>query len=111
MTGDTPFRLNRFMLESKWASFVGVTREANLVLRCCGPQLLGQEAAVLVVAVGTLHQGLLDAVPEGTVEILLDVSVTAVAKLGLAIHQKKLAFLRVMRRMAGNTTDVVCVVL
>jgi hypothetical protein len=49
------------MLEAERASFVGVAFETNLILRCRRPQLSSEETAMLVMAVGALHQSLIDA--------------------------------------------------
>src|SRR5579864_746433 len=90
VAGDAAFRLHRFVLESEWACLVSMALEANLVLGGGGTQLLGQEAAVLVMTIGALHQPLVDAMPEGTGKVLLDLGVAAVAKLRLLLDQQEL---------------------
>lgn len=51
MTGDASFGFHRSMFEDKGSGFVGMTGEANLILRGCGSQLPCQEAAMWIVTV------------------------------------------------------------
>ena len=74
-----------------WPRFVRVTREANQVLRCRGPQLTRLESAMLIVAVGALHQSFVHSMMEGPVELLLLVQVAAVAQTRLVCFQEELA--------------------
>src|SRR6516225_11397109 len=62
MADDASFRLDGRMLVNKGPGLVNVALEAHRVLRRRGPQLLGEEAAMLVMAVGAFHQALHDPV-------------------------------------------------
>lgn len=52
---DAAFRFHRRVFEDKGSCLIDMALEADCVLRRGGAQLCGQEAAVLVVAIGTLH--------------------------------------------------------
>ncbi len=69
VAGDAAFGLDRLVLERERTRLVGVALEADFILRRRRPQLLGQKSAVLVVAVGALHQSLVDAMPERRAKI------------------------------------------
>ena len=70
--------------------------ETDLVLSRSSPQLLRQESTMLVVTIRASHQSLLYAMAERTIEILFDICMASVAKLGLLVDQQELAFLRVV---------------
>src|SRR5579859_1572038 len=111
VAGLAAFRLHGCMLESKRPGLVGVTLEADLVLRRRGAQLLAQEAAMLVVAVGALHQALLDAMAERPGEILLGLGMATEAKLRLPLGQQVLRFPGMVSRVARDAAHAVDVVL
>src|SRR5579859_1148428 len=111
VAGLAAFRLHGCVLEGKRPGLVGVTLEADLVLRCRGAQLLAQEAAMLVVAVGALHQALLDAMAERPGEILLGLGMATEAKLRLPLGQQGLRFPGMVGRVARDAAHAVDVVL
>ena len=59
-----------------------------------------------VVAIGALDQAFVHAVVKGHAELRLLLKVTAIAKLRRRFYQQELRSLCMMRRMAGDTTDV-----
>ena len=101
------FDLHRLMLEYKWAALIGVTRVTDNVLRRRGSHLLGRDGAVRIVAVRALDQSLVHAMVERHLELRLLLQVARVTKLRLRLDQQELRLGRVVRRMAGNATDVV----
>jgi hypothetical protein len=88
--------LHRFVFIHEGSGFVGVTLEANQILRGRGSQLPGQESAMRVVAVGAPHEAFVDPVMEGPGKLLLLVEMAAVAKRGLACLEEELALFRMM---------------
>ena len=96
----TPFNFDRFVFKGVRSGFVRVAREANQILRPCSAQLARLETAVLIVAVRALHQSLVHAVMEGTVELLLLVQVACVAQIRLPSFQQKLALFGMVRVVA-----------
>jgi hypothetical protein len=91
--------------------FVGVALEADGILGRCCAQLFRQKSAVLVVTVATPDQPLIDAVAEGTLKVLLGFGVAGVAESGLLFDQQVLRLLGMVRRVAGDATHFVRVVL
>jgi len=87
MAGYAAFGFHGFVFKGERAGLVGMALEADLVLRRRAAQLLGQKAAVLVMAITATHQTLIDAMPERTLEILPRLGVAAVAKLRLLLHE------------------------
>ena len=87
MAGGAAFCFNRYVFKSKRASLFDVTLETHLILCGCRPQLLGEETAMLIVAVRTLNQALFHPMPEWPVKVLFDVGMAAVTQLGLLVHQ------------------------
>lgn len=103
--------LNGLVLKNKRPRLLGMALKADLVLGGGRAELFGEKAAVLVVAISTLHQSLLDTVPEWPVEVLLHIGVAAVAELRLLTNEQKLLLGCVMRRMTGNAAHVIGIVL
>ncbi len=99
--------LDRGVLVYIWPLLLGVALEADSV---AAGQILGlpqRSRAVRIVAVGTLHQPLFNAVVIGLGEVRLLAGVAAVAQLGLALHQQMLLLLRVVRRVAIEAAHLV----
>jgi hypothetical protein len=111
MAGLAPVNLHRLMLEYKRPLFVCVARETDRILRGRRPYLLGLHGAVRIVAVRALQQALVHAVVERHIEFGLLREVAGIAKLGLRLHQHEIRVFPVVRRMAGNATDLVSRVL
>ena len=87
MARPAAFRFDRHVFKSKRASLVDVTLETNLILCRRRPQLLGQETAMLIVAVGALNQALLYTMPKRPVKVLFDIGMAAVTQLGLLVYK------------------------
>ena len=111
MAGCAAFRFHWYVFKSKRASLFDVTLETNLVLRRGRPQLLGEETAVLVVAVRTLNQALFHTMPKWAVKVLFDIGMAAIAQLGLLSHQQELLLFGMMRRVAGDAAYIINIVL
>jgi hypothetical protein len=107
VAGLAAINFHRLMLEHKRSLLVCVAREADLILRRRGAHLLRPHRAVRIVAVRALHQALVHAVVERHVEFRLLRQVAGIAELGLGLHQHEIRVLPVVRRMAGNATDLV----
>ena len=100
------FHLHRLMLKYKWASLIGMTREANGVLRRRGSHLLCPDRSVRVVAVAALNQPLIHAMVKGHAELRLLLKMAGVTKLRLGFYQQEFPGLRMVRRMTGDATDI-----
>ncbi len=99
--------LYRRMLVHKWPLLVRVAGEANCILRGGSAQLLRLDGAVHVMAIATLNQALIHAMVEGHFEFGFFVEVAAVTKLRLGFYQEEFLRLRVVRRVAGDATNVI----
>jgi len=86
---------------------IRVAGEADLILRRGSSHLFGPHRAMRVVAVGALHQALVHAVVERHIELRLLRQMARIAKLGLGLHQQEIGVFTVVRRMAGDATDLV----
>jgi hypothetical protein len=107
MAGLASIGLHRLVLEYKRPLLVRVTLEANRILRRRSPHLLGTNRAVHVVAIAALHQPFIYPVMERHVELRLLLKMAGKAKLRLRFDEQKLRFFGVVRRMAGDATNVV----
>src|SRR5271163_1602135 len=107
VAGRTTFDLHRRMLEDEWPLLVGVASKANRILRRRSPHLLGTNCTVRIVAVRASHQALVDAMMEGHLELGFLLHMAGVTKFRLCLYQQKLFRLRVVRRVAGDATDIV----
>src|ERR1700687_3859590 len=104
---DAAFDFHALMLIDEGPRFVGVTLEADSILRRSGADLPAQKSPVGIVAVVALHHAFIHSVMERAVELLLHFLVAAIAEHGgLFLHQE-LAFLRVVGRVAVRATDSV----
>ena len=97
---------NGSMLVHKRALLVRVALEADGILRRGSPDLLGADRPVRVVAVAALDKALIHAVVEGHFELGSLLEVAGVANLGLRLHEQKVRIFPVVRRVAGDATDV-----
>jgi hypothetical protein len=84
VAGDAALDFDRFVFEHERSGLVGMAFEANGVFGRGGAQLPGEEAPVLVMAVRTPYEALIDAMMEGAVELLLLIEMAAVAQRRLA---------------------------
>lgn len=107
VAGLASINLYRLVFEHKRALLVCVAREADRILRGGRPHLLGLHRAMHVVAVAALDQTFIYAMVKRHVELGFLLEMAPEAKLGLWLHQQELRFLRVMRRVAGDATDIV----
>ena len=96
MTGDATFDLYGFMFVDERTSFVRVAFEAHSVLRRSRTDLPAQEASVWVVTVIALHQTLVYAVMERSIELLFGLQMTTVAEQRRPFLHQELAFLGVV---------------
>lgn len=95
------------MFEDERALLVGMALEADGVLRRGSADLFGACGAVHVVAIAALHEAFIHAMVEGHFELSFLLEMAGVAELGLGLYEQKLRFLRMVRRMAGDATDVI----
>jgi hypothetical protein len=107
MAGYATFRLNHGMLVYKRSGFIGMALEADGVLGGSGAQLARQEPSVWIVAIAALHEPFINTMMKSARELLLGFEMAAVAELGLLLLHQKLAFLRIMRRVAVRAANVV----
>lgn len=107
VAGRTAFRLDGYVLINERSALLGVTLEADLVLFRAGAQLVSDEAAVLVVAVGTLDQSLIHAVAVGTPELGAHLVVTLIAQRGRGCLQQVLLDFRGVNRVATGAANAV----
>ncbi len=75
------------MLEHEGSLLIHVTLETDGVLRRRRAQLLGQKAAMLIVAIRALNQFLVYSVVKRLIEVGPRLKVTRVAQTRLALHE------------------------
>jgi hypothetical protein len=97
VAGTASLHFDGGVLENEGTMLIDVTLEADAVLRGRHADLLGQFCAVGIVAIGALHQTLVDAMVKGHGELGLLLEVAGVAQLGLGFDQQELLGLRVVR--------------
>jgi hypothetical protein len=107
MTTGAAFGFDWQVLEYERPLLVPMALEADLILFGASSQLLGQEPAVLVVAVTALNQTLLDPVAEWPIEFGSYLGVALVAQLGLLFDEQRLLNLGFVGRMATDATHVI----
>jgi hypothetical protein len=95
------------VFEHKRSLLVRVALEANSVLRGRSPHLVRLHRAVHVVAIAALDQALVHSMMERHVELGFLLEMAPIAKLGLGFYEQKIRIFAVMRRMAGDATDVI----
>jgi hypothetical protein len=111
VAGLAPIDFDWLVLEDERSLLIGVTLEADGVLRGIRTHLLGLHRAVYVVAIAALDQAFVHSMMEGHVELSLLLEMASVAELGLRFLEQKLARLRMVRRVARGAADVVLGVL
>src|ERR1051325_6493437 len=77
------FCFDRRVLKGEGPGLVRVAGEAELVLRCCGPQLVRQKTAVWIVAVAAGNEPFVYFVVKWFGEVRLYILMAGEAKLGL----------------------------
>src|ERR1041385_1289758 len=100
MTCHAPFRFHRRMLEGEGPGLVRVASEAELVLRCCGPQLMRQKTAVRIVTVAAGHEPFVYFVMEWFREVGFHILMAGETELGLRDLQQLCLHLGCMDGMA-----------
>src|SRR5208282_924151 len=107
MAGLASFDLDGSMLVHKRPLLVRVALEANRILRRGSPHLFGSHCAVHVVAIAALHQPFIHPVMKWHIELRFLLEMARVAKLRLRLDEQELLLFGVVRRVAGNATDVI----
>src|SRR5271156_1934860 len=107
MAGLAPIDLYRLVFEYKRSLFVRVALEADRILCGGGSHLLGPHCAVGIVADSTLDEDFVHSMMEGHVAFSLLRAMARIANLGLRLQQQEIGVFAVVRRMAGNATDLV----
>src|ERR1700720_2652420 len=110
MAGDAALDPHGLMFKYERASLIRVAGKANRVLGSRGPQLTRQEAPVLVMTVGALHQAFVNAMMKRLAELRADVLVAPITKCRLTVYQKELRLFGMMRRMAVDASNVIAAV-
>ena len=80
MAGHAPLGLDRLVLEHKGSLLICMARVANRIPRCRRPQLLADEPAVGIVAIGALNKSFFHAMVERHIELRFDLLMAGVAK-------------------------------
>jgi|ERR1700722_2138477 len=107
VAGLAAVNLYGLVLEYKRPLLVRMACEADRILRGRGSHLLGPHCAVRIMAVSTLDEPFVHSMMERHVEFGLLRQVARITKLGLRLHQHEIGVFAVVRRMAGNATDLV----
>ena len=107
MAGLTSVDLHRLVFENKRPLLVRVALEADRILRGRSPHLVRLHRAVHVVAIAALDQPFVHAMMERHIELGFLLEMASIAKFGLGLNKHKIRFFAVMRRMAGDATDVI----
>ncbi len=95
------------VLKHKRSLLVDVALEADCVLRGGSPHLVRLHRAVYVVAIGALDQTLIHSMMKRHVELGFLLEMAPIAKFGLGLYEQEIRIFTVMRRMAGDATDVI----
>lgn len=88
VAGRASLDLDRFMLEHKGTLLVGMAGEANGVLSCRGPYLLGLDGSVRIMAIRALNQTLIHAMVKWHCELSLLLQMAGITEFGLRLHQQ-----------------------
>lgn len=105
------FGLDRRVLKSKRAGFIGVTVKAKLVLRSGRAQLSSEESAVRIVAAAAGYKPFIHLVVKRLGEIRPNIEMAGVAKLWLLRFQELGLYFRAVNGMAVNAADIILQVL
>ncbi len=111
VAGGAPLDLHRRVFEDEGALLVRVAVVAGEVVANGGGVLAVAEAAVLVVAVGALHEAFVHLVVEGLVELGPHLAVAGVAERGLLGGQQALPLVRAVDAVAVGAGHRVVAVL
>ena len=95
------------MLVYEWSALIDVAVIADLVLGDGRAQLVGPLGAVRVMAIGTLDQPLVYAMPKGHRELRPLLLMAPIAEFGLTLNEQELPRFRVVWRMARGAGDIV----
>ncbi len=101
------FDLHGSVLVDKWPLLVRVAFKADRILGGRSSDLFRSHRAVHVVAIATLDQPFIHPMVKRHVELSFLLEMAGVAKLRLGLNQQKLRLFCVVRRMAGDATDVI----
>lgn len=107
MASHATFRFYHQMLKGKGPSFVSMAIEAELVLRVGGAQLVRQESAMGIMAVGACNQSFIYAVMKGLGELRLNIKMAGIAKLRLRGPQQPRFDFGSVNRMAIDASDII----
>lgn len=107
MTGRATLDLYGLVFEHKRPLLIRVARKTNRVLCRGGSHLLGTDSAVRIVTIGALDQPLVDTMVKRHFKLRLLLQMARVTQFGLRFRQQKLFGCRVVRRVAGDATDIV----
>jgi len=110
VTGGATLNLHRFMLENERSLLVGVAGVADSVLGRRRPYLLGPDCAVHVMTIGALNQTFVHAMVKGHLKLGFLLQMAGIAKRGLLFYEKEVLRLRMVRRVAGDATNIVLTV-
>ena len=111
VAGDASLGLYWGMLPRKWACFIRMTGETDCVLRRGAPQLMSQEAAVRIVAIGARYQAFVYLVVERLGEIRFRFQMAAIAEGGQSCPQKLLLNPGMVDGVAINASNIILQVL
>lgn len=111
MARDAALDFHRRMLEGEWPCLIGMTVEAKLILRCGRTELLGQEAAMLVMTIAARQKPLVYPMVERPGEVGLHIKMASVAELRLRCFQEITFNCGLVNRMASGAADTVLQVL
>jgi hypothetical protein len=95
------------VLVYEWPALVGVAGIANLIFSHRSAQLMWPFSSMGVMAIGTLDEPFIHAMPEWHRELRFLLLMAGIAKRRLRLHQQELARLGVVRRMARRAGDIV----
>jgi len=101
-----PFGSHRLVLVNERSPLVGVAVVANLILSHRSAQLVRPLCAVRIMAIRTLHETFIHAVPEWHRELRTLLLMAAVAELRLGFDQQEFARRGVVGGMAGGARNI-----
>lgn len=107
VTGDAALGLHGSVFENEWTGFIGMTTEANLILRRGGAQLAREESAVRIVAVRARQQTFIHAMMNRLGKLRPYFKVASVTQHRLGHLQQSSFHFGMMSRVAVDTTDIV----
>jgi hypothetical protein len=111
MARNAALGFDRSVFPCKWARFICVACKAHRILRRCGSQLMGQKAAVRIVAVGAANQAFIYFMVKRLGEIRLGLQMAAIAESRQRRLQKLSLYSGMMDGVAIDASDIVLQVL